>query len=91
MYAVYEFRTNENGIMTDTLALKTDNPVYAESKVYDLESKAVGSAVYVHTILCIDEHGNAQFGTPKFFEHIPEPEQTPEPQPEPEPETTEES
>lgn len=72
MYAVYEFRTNENGIMTDTLALKTDNPVYAESKVYDLESKAVGSSVYVHTILCVDDHGNAQFGTPKYFEHIQE-------------------
>ena len=76
MYAVYEFRTNENGIMNDILALKTDNPVYAESKVYDLASKAVGSSVYVHTILCIDEHGQAHFNTPKFFEHI----QTPAPE-----------
>lgn len=84
MYAVYEFRTNENGIMTDILALKTDNPVYAESKVYDLESKAVGSAVYVHTILCIDEHGQTHFNTPKYFEHIPEPTES-----EPEPETPE--
>ena len=39
MYAVYEFRTNENGIMTDIL-----------------------------------EHGQPQFGTPKYFEHISEPE-----------------
>lgn len=84
MYAIYEFRTNENGIMTDILALKTDNPAYAESKVYELASKAVGSSVYVHTILCIDEHGQTHFNTPKFFEHIPEPEQTPEPEPEPE-------
>jgi len=82
MYAVYEFRTNENGIMTDTLALKTDNPVYAQSKIYDLASKAVGSSVYVHTILCVDEHGHQQFGTPMYFEHIPEPEPT-------EPEVTE--
>ena len=74
MYAVYEFRTNENGIMTDILALKTDNPVYAQSKIYDLASKAVGSSVYVHTILCVDEHGQLQFGTPMYFEHITEPE-----------------
>ena len=74
MYAVYEFRTNENGIMTDTLALKTDNPVYAQSKIYDLASKAVGSSVYVHTILCINEHGQTQFGTPMYFEHLTEPE-----------------
>lgn len=83
MYAVYEFRTNENGIMTDILALKTDNPVYAQSKIYDLASKAVGSSVYVHTILCVNEHGEPQFGTPLYFEHIPDTE--------PEPEVTEES
>ena len=57
MYAVYEFRTNENNIMTDILALKTDNPVYAQSKIYDLASTAVGSSVFVHTILCVNEHG----------------------------------
>ena len=72
MYAVYEFRTNEQGIMTDNLVIKTPNPVYAESKVYDLASDAVGSSVYVHTILCINEHGQAQFGTPMVFEHITE-------------------
>lgn len=70
MYAVYEFRTNENNIMTDILALKTDNPVYAQSKIYDLASTAVGSSVFVHTILCVNEHGQPQFGTPLYFEHI---------------------
>ncbi len=77
MYAVYEFRTNEQGIMTDTLALKTPNAVYAQSKIYELASTAVGSSVYVHTILCVNEHGQPQFGTPMYFEHIP----TPEPEP----------
>lgn len=70
MYAVYEFRTNEQGVMTDNLVIKTPNPVYAESKVYDLASDAVGSSVYVHTILCINEHGTNCFGTPMVFEHI---------------------
>lgn len=70
MYVVYEFRTNEQGIMTDSLAIKTPNPTYAESKVYELAAAAVGSSVYVHTILCVNEHGVAQFGTPKVFEHI---------------------
>ena len=73
MYAVYEFRTNEQGVMTDTLALKTPNSTYAQSKIYELAATAVGSSVYVHTILCVDEHGNSKFGTPMYFEHIPEP------------------
>lgn len=72
MYAVYEFRTNEQGVMTDTLALKTPNAVYAQAKIYELASTAVGSSVYVHTILCVNEHGAACFGTPMYFEHIPE-------------------
>ena len=79
MYAVYEFRTNDQGIMTDELKLKTPNATYAQSKIYELAASAVGSQVYVHTILCINEHGQAQFGTPLFFEHIPEPE-VPEPE-----------
>ena len=75
MYAIFEMRTNDQGIMTIVDPIfRTDNAAYAESKVYDLESKAVTSAVYVHTILCVNEHGQPQFGTPKFFEHIPEPE-----------------
>lgn len=76
MYAVYEFRTNDQGIMTDTLALKTPNSTYAQSKIYELAAAAVGSAVYVHTILCVNEHGQPQFGTPMYFEHIPQPETT---------------
>lgn len=84
MYAVMEMRTNEQGIMqiVDPV-FKTDNPVYAQNKIFTLAASAVGSAVYVHTILCVDEHGHQQFGTPMYFEHITEPE--------PEPETTEES
>lgn len=73
MYAVMEMRTNEQGIMTIVDPIfKTDNQTYAESKVYDLCSKAVGSSVYVHTVLCVNEHGQSQFGTPKYFEHVSE-------------------
>lgn len=70
MYAIYEFRTNEQGIMTDELKMKTPNSVYAQSKIFELASAAVGSSVYVHTILCVNEHGAACFGTPMYFEHI---------------------
>ena len=73
MYAVYEFRTNEQGVMQDILAIKTPNPTYAQSKIYELAAAAVGSAVYVHTILCVNEHGQSCFGTPMYFEHIPQP------------------
>ena len=54
---------------------KTDNPVYAQSKIYTLAAAAVGSSAYVYTILCVNEHGQPQFGTPLFFEHIPQPEE----------------
>lgn len=72
MYAVMEMRTNEQGIMiiVDPV-FKTDNAVYAQNKIFTLAAGAVGSSVYVHTILCVNEHGQAQFGTPMFFEHIP--------------------
>ena len=73
MYIVYELRANDQGITTDTVAIKTANPVYAQSKIYELAKDAVASNVFVHTILCINEHGQAQFGTPIYFEHIPEP------------------
>lgn len=71
MYAVMETRTNEQGIMqiVDPV-FKTDNPVYAQNKIYTLAAAAVGSSVYVHTILCINEHGQACFNTPMVFEHI---------------------
>lgn len=73
MYAVFEFRTNEQGIMqiVDPV-FRTDNPVYAKNKIFTLAAGAVGSSVHVHTILCVNEHGAAQFGTPMYFEHIPE-------------------
>lgn len=73
MYAVMEMRTNQNGIMqiVDPV-FKTDNATYAQNKIYTLAAGAVGSQVYVHTILCIDEHGQPHFGTPMYFEHIPE-------------------
>ena len=81
MYAVFEFRTNDQGIMqiVDPV-FRTDNPAYAQNKIFTLAAGAVGSSVYVHTILCVNEHGVAQFGTPMYFEHIPEP--TPEAEPE---------
>jgi len=55
---------------------KTDNPVYAQNKIFTLAAGAVGSSVYVHTILCINEHGQPQFNTPLYFEHIAEPEES---------------
>lgn len=69
-----ELRTNEQGIMqiVDPV-FKTDNATYAQNKIFALAAAAVGSSVYVHTVLCINEHGQAQFGTPMYFEHIPEP------------------
>ena len=71
MYAVMELRTNAEGTMqiVDPI-FRTDNDAYAQNKIFTLAAAAVGSAVYVHTILCIDEHGKAQFGTPMVFEHI---------------------
>lgn len=74
MYAVMEMRTNEQGIMqiVDPI-FKTDNPVYAQNKIFTLAAAAVASSVYVHTVLCVNEHGNNCFNTPMFFEHIPEP------------------
>lgn len=73
MYAVIETRTNEQGIMTIVDPIfRTDNAVYAQNKIYTLAASAVASNVYVHTVLCVDEHGNACFGTPMYFEHIPE-------------------
>lgn len=73
MFAVFEFRTNEQGIMQIVEPVfRTDNPVYAQNKIFTLAAGAVGSAVHVHTILCVNEHGAAQFGTPMYFEHLPE-------------------
>lgn len=73
MYAVFEFRTNEQGVMqiVDPV-FRTDNSVYAQNKIFTLAAAAVGSSVFVHTILCVNEHGQPCFGTPLFFEHIPE-------------------
>jgi hypothetical protein len=73
MYAVFEFRTNAEGIMQiiDPV-FRTPNPAYAQNKIYTLAAGAVSSSVYVHTILCVNEHGQPCFGTPMFFEHISE-------------------
>lgn len=77
MYAVMELRTNEQGTMTIVdPVFKTDDPVYAQNRIFTLAAGAVGSSLYVHTILCINEHGQPQFGTPMYFEHIPEPEES---------------
>lgn len=73
MFAVFEFRTNEQGIMqiVDPV-FRTDNPVYAQNKIFTLAAAAVGSSVHVHTILCVNEHGNPCFKTPMYFEHLSE-------------------
>ena len=73
MYAVMEMRTNEQGIMTiQDPIFRTDNDQYAQSRIYELAASAVTSSVYVHTILCVNEHGQNCFNTPLYFEHIPE-------------------
>jgi hypothetical protein len=51
---------------------RTPNPAYAQNKIYTLAAGAVSSSVYVNTILCVNEHGQPCFGTPMYFEHIPE-------------------
>lgn len=73
MFAVFEFRTNDQGVMqiVDPV-FRTDNPAYAQNKIFTLAAGAVTSSVYVHTILCVNEHGVPQFGTPMYFEHLPE-------------------
>ena len=49
MYAVIETQTNDKGIMSIVDPIfRTDNPVYAQSRVYSLASTAVASSVYVH-------------------------------------------
>lgn len=75
MYAVFEFRTNEQGVMQTLDPFKTDSPVYAQNKIFTLAASAVASNVYVHTILCVDEHGRPCFNTPMYFEHPTEPEE----------------
>lgn len=73
MYAVIETRTNADGIMTIVDPIfRTDNAVYAQNKIFTLAASAVASNVFVHTVLCVDEHGKSCFGTPMYFEHIPE-------------------
>lgn len=73
MYAVFEFRTNDQGIMTIVdPVFRTDNPTYAQNKIFTLAAAAVGSSVHVHTILCVNEHGQPQFNTPMYFEHLTE-------------------
>lgn len=81
MYAVFEFRTNQQGVMQiiDPV-FRTDIPAYAQNKIFTLAAGAVGSSVYVHTILCVNEHGQPQFGTPMCFEHISAPQPEPEPE-----------
>lgn len=74
MYAVIETRTNAEGVMTIVDPIfRTDNAVYAQNKIFTLAAGAVASNVFVHTVLCVDEHGKACFGTPMYFEHISEP------------------
>lgn len=71
MYAVIETRTNEQGVMQiiDPI-FRTDRADYAQNKIFTLAAGAVASSVHVHTILCINEHGQSCFNTPMVFEHI---------------------
>lgn len=71
MYIIQEMQTTNN--QTALVPAVTENdPQEAESKFLLACSYAVKSTVDVHTVICVDEHGNDHFGSPKFYEHISE-------------------
>ena len=73
MYAILELQTNKNGVMSIVEPIfKTDNPIYAQNKIYTIAASAVTSNLSVHTVICIDSYGKPCFNTPMSFEHIDE-------------------
>lgn len=69
MYIIQELQTNNN-VTILTPAITENDPQEAESKFLLACSYAVKSNVQVHTVICIDEHGNNCFGSPKYYEHL---------------------
>lgn len=68
MYIITEYQTT-NGRTAVTPAVTKTDPAEAESAYLLTCSSACISAVEVHTVLCMDEHGNPCFGSPKYYEH----------------------
>lgn len=71
MYIITEYQTT-NGVTTITPAITKTDKAEAESAFLMSCAAACVSSVEVHTVLCMDEHGNNCFGSPKYYEHIAE-------------------
>lgn len=70
MYIIQEMQTTGNSTALVPAITKSDAQE-AESKFLLACSYAVKSTVEVHTVICVDEHGNHCFGSPKYYEHLP--------------------
>ena len=71
MYAIFEIQTNDKGVAVFTPIEQKINSAQAESSFLMRKASACVSEVYIHTVICIDEHGNNCFGSPAYYEHIP--------------------
>lgn len=71
MYIITEYQTT-NGATSVTPAVTKTGKAEAESAFLLACAAACVSSVEVHTVLCLDEHGNNYFGSPKYYEHITE-------------------
>lgn len=71
MYILQEMQTT-GGVTALVPAITEPDVKEAESKFLLACSYAVKSSVEVHTVICVDEHGNNCFGSPKYYEHLPE-------------------
>lgn len=69
MYIITEYQTTK-GVTAVTPAITKTDPAEAESAFLMASAAACISPVEVHTVLCMDEHGNSYFGSPKFYEHL---------------------
>lgn len=68
MYIIHEIQTT-NGTTAITPAVTKTDRAEAESAFLMACAAACISTVGVHTVICTDEHGNACFGSPKYWEH----------------------
>ena len=69
MYIIQEIQTTGNQTAVTPAITKADK-AEAESAFLMSAAAACVSQVEVHTVICVDEHGNNCFGSPKYYEHI---------------------
>lgn len=69
MYIIQEIQTN-NGASAVSAAIAKSDKANAEATFLTKCAAACESSVEIHTVLCVDEHGNNCFGSPKYYEHI---------------------